>query len=65
MKLLNFKEDYIRIAKLENGDEVPYDLCSENNDSHPNFKYIGFGAIWTINGINQNSEKKYHFFKRK
>jgi len=65
MKPLEFQQEPIRIAKLENGEEVPYDLCSENNDGHPNFKYIGFGTIWTINGVNQNSERKYHFFKCK
>ncbi len=65
MKPLEFQQEPIRIAKLENGEDVQYDLCSENNEGHPNFEYIGPGIIWTINGINQNSTTKRHFFKRK
>ena len=65
MKPLEFQQEPIRIAKLENGEKVNYDACGNSQHDYPHYEYIGEGIIWTINGVNQNSTTKRHFFKRK
>ena len=42
-------------AKLENGDIVVYDACSEKPNAYDpkNFKSIGKGVIHSVNGVEQ------------
>ena len=58
-------------AKLDDGAVVPYDACNTSRDAswdaqfRPDvFEYIGHGVIHTVNGVNQNSTRPMHFWKR-
>ena len=54
-----FKEEPIRIAELHDGSRVYYDACGSTNytPNHSgymkNFKFIGVGRIYSIDGIKQ------------
>ena len=54
-------------AKLDDGTVVPYDACDASRDapySPDSLEYIGRGVIYTVNGVNQNSTRPMHFWKR-
>ena len=64
-------ERTINLAKLDDGTVVPYDACSTFRDASWDaqfrlgvFEYIGHGVIYTVNGVNQNSTRPMHFWKR-
>ena len=57
----------IRMARLETGKIVHYDVCSTKGKDvyDPKvFKYIGFGEIASIDGIDQKGLTDYFFYKR-
>lgn len=56
------------IAKLEDGSLVEYDACDKNREGILNlkvFEYIGEGVIHSIGGVEQNWDRKMHFWKRR
>ncbi len=68
MEEVNTLKDTVRIAKIDE-QEVRYSACSEKRETYQwqeensGWVYLGKGAIWTINGIKQNSDTEYHFWK--
>lgn len=56
------------IAKLEDGLLVEYDVCGERREGVYNpkvFEYIGTGVIHSVDGVEQNWDRKVHFWKRR
>jgi len=64
MGILDRKD--ITIAKLDDGRLIQYDLASKTKkiDStySDNFDYAGYGVIHSVNNVEQNDSRKYHFF---
>lgn len=59
--------NYIRTAKLDNGEIVEYDACSKNGMNAydiKHFRYIGHGKIHAINNIAQEGLEDYYFFRK-
>jgi hypothetical protein len=58
-----------RLAKLDDGRIVEYDVCSKNKKNcysdNNSFTYLGEGVIYSIDDTIQiGAETKYHFFIR-
>ncbi len=59
-------DNTVRVAFINNK-EVNYDFCGKDlkgYDDVKNIQYLGFGFIYTINGIIQEGFDNYHFWKR-
>ena len=57
-----------RMAKLNNGKLVHYDACADKRivpSYRKAFRYIGKGAIFSINGVEQNRDKQRYFWEYK
>lgn len=50
---------------LINGERVAYDFgCAYFIENRPNYKYLGQGTIYSIDGIKQRGDLMLHFWKR-
>lgn len=62
------KKRETHFCKLDDGSTVPYDAAGDSPDTYAdwnvNYEYIGEGVVWEINGVQQNSDRKSHFFRR-
>lgn len=68
MNTLESKPETVKTC-LISGIEHEYDLCDSDEKAYSRFMslklhYLGQGKIWCANGINQNSERTLHFWKR-
>jgi hypothetical protein len=63
------EEEPVRIC-LVNGKQKYYDAITDEEgrgyyDKHPNFKYVGKGIVYSINGILQSDADTHIFFVKK
>jgi len=64
----------IKTALLNEGTKVLYDICLDKNHiggteiekgyTSGGLKYLGEGVIYSINGINQDSERQCKFWRK-
>lgn len=61
---IDFFQPAVKIAKLDNGDFVQYDILTDL-DKNPTIKveFLGEGIIYSINGILQKWNDRYKFYK--
>ena len=67
MEFIYYDREPVRKCKLYNGDIVHYDVCGDRADQYDLnvFKYIGYGEVYTIDGIEQTFTNKHFFVKRR
>jgi hypothetical protein len=58
----------------KNNKIIPYDFCDDKKDTYKSYpiklKYLGYGIIYSVNGVKQGYKMKdkthlRHFFERK
>ena len=54
------------VKALINGEIVSYDACSSESEHEYNvkiFKFIGKGFVYSVDGVRQNFEEEWYFYK--
>lgn len=62
--MLDSCEQYITKAKLNSGDIVVFDACANREDAYnpKDFRFIGWGVRYSVNGVVQVGNTKECFF---
>lgn len=63
----SFKTRSVNICRLNNGLTVEFDLCSQTitDEFHIYFNLLGYGVIYSVDGVLQNSTRLMYFWKAK
>ena len=56
----NLYDSPVRIA-IVHGEKKHYYSCSKKRNAYPNFPYLGYGVIYSVDGVIQSGSEKYHF----